>query len=243
MKSSQVHRAERTLRKALGAKRDYPILKKRAEKIVCAARLKPYCSAPTSLSNHLDQLLLHGQLIKHDRTSTVASIDAEGQAWIVKRYNNRGLLHSLRMCVGGARAKKAFYRGLLLQSLDIATPEPLFYVIKYRLGLPYTSYIVNVRSQGEPLCDLFDRGQISTDDWAQAMTQAEDLVGRLHRLGITHGDLKSPNLLFDGIRLEVIDLDSLRVHRWQQAFRRFRDKDLNVLATRVTNYPHRNGVK
>lgn len=243
MKTAQVYRAERALRTALATGRDYPILKKRAEKIVCAARLKPYCSVPASLSNHLDQLLLRGQLIKHDQTSTVASIDAEDQAWIVKRYNNRGLIHSLRMWLAGARAEKAFYRGLLLESLGIATPKPLFYAVKYRFGLPFTSYIVNVRSQGEPLCNLFDRGQISTDGWVRAIAQAEDLVDRLHRLGITHGDLKSPNLLFDGVRLEVIDLDSLRIHRWQKIFRRFRDKDLNVLATRVADYPHRNGVK
>ncbi len=191
----------------------------------------------------LDRLLETGRRIKHDHASTVAAVHIRDKTWVIKRYNHRGTVHSLRQRLGGVRGRRALRRGLLLRELGIATPRPLFCVVRRRRGLPWNSYIVTECSAGEPICDLFDRGQLGPAQWERVSASTRKLVSRLHGFAITHGDVKTPNILWDGQHLEIIDLDALRIHRCRALFERFRAKDERTLAQRVAAYPDRNGVK
>ena len=185
----------------------------------------------------LDRLIAGGQRYKHDRTSTVAAVTAGHQHWVIKRYNHQGLLHSLKRCLTGSRARKSFVRGLLLRQLGIPTPRPIAY-LETRAGLlPGDGYIVCEQSRGETLHQLLMAGTLDHRDWPEIVARTRELVLKLHRLGITHGDIKHTNLLLDGDCLEIIDLDSLRIHRWHWQFERQRRKDEKALGTRIGGDP------
>lgn len=189
------------------------------------------------LGQTLGRLIAAGQRYKHDQTSTVAAVAAGGQRWVVKRYNHQGWLHGLKRCLISTRARKAFVRGLLLRHLGIPTPRPIAYLDTRRGPLPGDGYIVCEQSRGQTLHQLLMSGQLDHSHWPAVVALTRELVLRLHALGITHGDIKPTNLLLDGDHLEIIDLDSLRIHRWGWSFERQRRKDMRALDTRIGGDP------
>lgn len=230
------------LKTELAASPDFNCLSSPEEKIVCLHELQSLC-ADHLLWPRLDALIAGGTLIKHDHASTVARVTQGNNVWVIKRYNHRNLRYSLRQWLAGPRARHAFLRGLLLERIGVPTPSPLLYCVRYRHRLPWCSYIVNQCSAGTPIGDLFDRGELASADWPRVVAAARQQIATLHRHGLTHGDVKTPNLLWDGKTLEVIDLDAMRLHRWRCLFSRFKAKDERTLAQRVEAYPERGGVK
>ncbi len=199
--------------------------------------------ADRPVSTLLDRLIADGTIIKHDATSTVARATLDGCEIVIKRFNKKGVVQLLKTLVAPTRAEKGFFRTLLLLQLDIPTPEPLLCCFPRKYRLSTTSYLITARSGGETFCELFDSGRLSAADWPVPVAMARDIIHRLHINGITHGDIKTPNLLYDGTGVEIIDLDPLRIHRLRRRFRHFRDKDLRNFSRRVVNYPHRGGVR
>jgi len=189
------------------------------------------------LKETLDQLISQGHCYKHDQTSTVASARFDDQDWVIKRYNHQGLIHGLRRCFTTSRARKSFVLGLLLDRLGIATPKPLAYIETRSGPLPGDGYIVCEKSPGETLHHLLMTGQLDRALWPAVVAQTRELVAALHHLGITHGDVKHTNLLLGGDRLEIIDLDSLRIHRRLRRFERDRRKDASAVDNRVGGDP------
>jgi len=189
------------------------------------------------LGQTLHQLIAVGQRYKHDQTSTVAAVAAGGQRWVIKRYNHQGWLHGLKRCLASSRARKSFVRGLVLRHLGIPTPRPIAYLDTRRGPLPGDGYIICEQSRGETLHQLLMSGQLDRRRWPAVVALTRELVLRLHALGITHGDIKPTNLLLDGDRLEIIDLDSLGIHRWRWSFERQRRKDIRALDTRIGGDP------
>lgn len=181
----------------------------------------------------LDQLIREGHRYKHDQTSTVVSARLGDQDRVIKRHNHQGLIHGLRRRFTTSRARRSFVLGLLLDRLGIATPKPLAYIETFFGQLPGDGYIICEKSAGETLHHLLMSGQLDPARWSGVVAQTRELVTALHALGITHGDIKHTNLLLDGDRLEIIDLDSLRVHRCQWRFERRRQKDMNAVDNRV----------
>lgn len=236
-------RALRRLKKADARNPDHIRIEKAGEVVLARLDFPSLTGADGPVSAVLDRLIADGTIIKHDATSTVAKATLDGRDIVIKRFNKTGGLQLLKTLLAPTRAEKGFFRTLLLRQLDIPTPEPLLCCFPRRYRLATTSYLVTARSGGETFCDLFDSGRLTAADWAAPVAMARDIIHHLHANGITHGDIKTPNLLFDGTGVEIIDLDPLRIHRLQRRFRHFRDKDLRNFARRVVDYPHRGGVR
>lgn len=202
----------------------------------CDIELLDFCQAQGDLCATLDDLIAKGFLYKSDSTSTVASVQVQDNHWLIKRYNHKGLPSTLKLLARASRAERAFHRALLLRKLHIATPQPLLYVVRYRKHLPYCCYIVSEKSQGDTLCNLFDNQGLSAEQWPVVVNQVADMLAQLHAQGITHGDIKPTNLLYHNGRVELIDLDAMRVHWLPTVFDRFKAKDYSALKRRVGGY-------
>ena len=53
-----------------------------------------------------------------------------------------------------------------------------------------------------------------------------ELFAALARHNISHGDMKATNILIDGDKAVLVDLDALKQHRFSWAFRRAFQKDI-----------------
>ncbi|MFA5631243.1 MAG: glycosyltransferase [Porticoccaceae bacterium] len=226
----------RDVRREIQTSGDYVGQRRLGERIFYHRKLKNFCEREDSITAALNALIEAGHLYKSDQTSSVASVDVDGTGWVIKRYNNKGLVSTLKLVLRPSRAQRAFYKALILRNLEVQTPAPLMYVVTYKHGLPYCSYIINERSKGDTICNLADSNRIGRDEWPAVVAKTGNILDKLHLRGITHGDIKPTNILLDNGEIELIDLDSMRIHWSKKMFRHFRDKDLNALNSRVAGY-------
>ena len=199
-------------------------------------------TAADEFVRRVDAVMCQGQVLKSDRASFVSRVLWNGHDVVVKRYNHRGLWHSLRHTIKGSRAKRNWLSAQQLLSRKIATPEPLAYLEEYRGLLLWRSYFV-ARFVAGPQVHQVLRDKTAADAQKQRIN---DLVLTLLRTmaehGISHGDMKHTNLLFDGTGIVLTDLDAMRIGgaawRRRRRYRRDLDRYLRDLSgLRMTSTP------
>jgi len=190
----------------------------------------------------VDALMQGGQVLKNDPASFVSRVLWNGQDVVIKRYNHRGLWHSLRHTIKGSRAKRNWRHGQRLLSLQIATPEPLAYVDQYRGPLLWQSYFIARFVAGLQVHQILRDPSVAAAQKQQVHDQVLDLLRRMAEHGISHGDTKHTNILYDGNGIVITDLDGMRVGGigWLRRRRSRRDverylRDLSGL--RMTSMP------
>lgn len=234
MINAEILSAHKELQAELAAEKDYTVIENRGGRGLIHRQC---CLDTETLPDWFDEQLLTSDRYKHDTTSTVAPCCYGDNHWVIKRYNRQNFVHGLKLTLRSSRARRAFLVGLLLRKLGINTPKPLAY-LETRSGiLPGNSYILYEKSSGDTLHDLLMTGRLQAEQWPSIVDRTRILVGKLHRLGITHGDIKHTNLMLCGERLEVIDLDSLRIHRMPWRFARHQGKDLRAVEKRIGGDP------
>ncbi len=186
----------------------------------------------------IDPLLKNGTIIKTDRATTVSKASIAGQNVIIKRYNNQGFLNSLKYTLAGSRAKRVWRETYLLQQLGITTPIALGYFDVLHNGRVIRSYLLNAFCSGPSLHDLLLNSIITLDEWPAINDQVNNLLNILHSKGITHGDIKHTNILYEKGGLVLIDLDSLAIHRSEKKLKRSIEKDRKAYTKKINLDPN-----
>ena len=159
----------------------------------------------------VDTLMQEGQVLKSDHASFVSRVLWNGQDAVVKRYNHRGLWHSFRHTLKGSRAQCNWRNAQRLLSLEIATPEPLAYVDHYRGPLLWQSYFVARFVAGPQVHQILRDQSVAAGQKQRVHDQVLDLLRRMAEHGISHGDMKHTNILYDGAGVVLTDLDAMRI--------------------------------
>lgn len=164
-----------------------------------------------------DRWLASGSPLKQGNTATLALIEHEGRKLVIKRYNIKGAAHALSRCWRPSRAWHAWLEGHRLRFLGIATPRPLA-LIERRFGpLRGRAWLIVEHCAGRSLAER--------PPSIAHLEPVVDLFARLSAARISHGDMKATNLLWDGERIGLIDLDAMRQHRSAARYRRAGRKD------------------
>ncbi|MGE3296243.1 MAG: lipopolysaccharide kinase InaA family protein [Porticoccaceae bacterium] len=176
--------------------------------------------------------LAAGDWLKDGNTASVLRVAAGGAALVVKRYNIKHWRHGLGRAPRRSRAWISWQNANMLALLGIPTPQPLA-LLEHRFGpLRRTAYLIGAYSPGVPLQDwlrqprLRQPGDAAVPDWLDRALR--DILAALGTACISHGDLKASNFLVDDTdrRVQLIDLDAMRLHRCGRRFRRARRRDL-----------------
>ena len=169
-----------------------------------------------------DAAMAQGRLLKDGRTSTVAQVEQGGRLLVVKRYNLKNLRHALGRLWRPSRAWHSWREGHRLLFFGVATPRPLA-VLEERVGpLRRRAFLVSAFCPGPNLLQCLEADQEPAAEMAREIVL---LFATLHRLRISHGDLKATNLLWHEGRLLVIDLDAVVQHRSARSHARAWQKD------------------
>jgi len=147
-----------------------------------------------------DQFIESGRSLKRGRSSTVAA----GQGIVLKRYNFKKPLNLVKDLWRGSRGRRGFRKGYHLELAGIGTARVLATTDHRICGLVTRSFILM-----EEIAGSVDAGSWKGDS-RRAARLLGDLIGRLHREGFTHRDLKETNLLLNAAGVpHLIDLDGL----------------------------------
>ena len=174
-----------------------------------------------------DALLAQGKILKDGGTCTVAALDLTGLNTVVKRYNLKNWRHALSRAWRPSRAWHSWREAHRLAFYGFATPRPLA-LLEERYG-PWRgrAFLVTEFCPGPNLLEVLSAER--EPDAAQAAALLQLFEG-LHRLHITHGDMKATNLLWHAGQVVLIDLDAMTQHRssskFQRAWRRDRARFL-----------------
>jgi serine/threonine protein kinase len=164
-------------------------------------------------------------------------VEINGTQTVIKRYNHKGFWHSFRQTIQGSRARKCWFHGHRFDDLRIPTAKPLAFIEKTIGRVIHCSYIINEFVDGIKFDKyLRDLSRIESEQ-AQMFERVEDILRHMEQYHITHGDLKPANILITPAGPVLIDLDSVRVHRFGITFRRARDKDIKRLSAITTLTP------
>ncbi|MBL4780748.1 MAG: protein kinase family protein [Porticoccaceae bacterium] len=185
----------------------------------------------------IDSLLESGDIIKTDRATTVAKTRISDRDVIIKRYNNQGFLNSLKYTLAGSRARRVWRETHLLQQLNIATPTALGYFDVLHKGRVIRSYLINEFCPEPILHYLLLDKLIPITDWPKIVELVRELLCDLHGKGVTHGDIKHSNIIYERGKLILIDLDSLIIHRSKKSLQRHIKKDLSAFERKINSDP------
>jgi len=153
--------------------------------------------------------LYGGDVLKHDKSSTVVSTSFDGHAVVIKRFNNRNLFHPVKRALRRSRAELCFDNALLLDENQIPTPEPLA-AVEQRYGpVRGGAWFVTRKIDGVDLIEWFRKEPTPGADHT-VVQQVLQLFQFFENHKIAHGDLKATNLFVAREKLFVLDLDSMR---------------------------------
>jgi len=198
---------------------------------------RSFCSGNDAADfiKQIDYLMDRGQILKNGRTCYLCRVRCNGQNVVVKRYNHKGLLHSLRHTVRACRARKGWLYANRLLMLDIPTAKPLAFIENYRGRLLWQSYLVTEFVNGQSLSSVLQDNNLTSQARLEKINQARLLLDSLAEHHITHGDLKHSNIFFTDAGPVLLDLDAMTVHRWNRYFQIKRRRDLQRFERNISS--------
>lgn len=164
-------------------------------------------------ADQLDAMLQTTKKLKDGTTCTVAVADFSGKKYVVKRYNIKHLGHFLWRMLRKTRAANSWANAHRLTLLDVPTARPMA-LLEERFGFLNGKAYFLTEFVDAPDIRQFFKSVTDKAARAEVVKNVVELFYRLHLLGISHGDCKANNIkIVDGQPL-LIDLDSMRHHRY-----------------------------
>jgi len=151
-----------------------------------------------------DTFLVQARVLKPSRSSAVSA----WEGLVLKRYNFRKWGSMFLDLFRGSRGRRAFHKAYHLERCGIPTAYPIATADERLFFLPRRSYFLMAEIKGATPLHSW-RGNRRA-----ACKLLAELLGRMHREGFMHRDLKGGNILFDEQgQPHLIDLDGLRFVR------------------------------
>ena len=149
-------------------------------------------------------------LLKDSRSSTVAIFEHDEKKYIAKRFRRHGLLTGIKNRLRHSPALRSWIFGQSLRDRGLPTARPLAFLQRYRLGLPREGYLIF-----EFIADAVELPDAVAQSSGIERRRLAETLGRLlrdiHDRGVSHRDLKAPNILFADGQPVLIDLVGVRV--------------------------------
>ncbi|MDF2642484.1 MAG: hypothetical protein K0R45_1756 [Pseudomonas sp.] len=175
-------------------------------------------SALLPVLDQADALIDGGHIYKTGGSASVARVDVNGRALVIKRYNIKDFSHWLKRFWRPSRAAHSWREANRLTFLGIATPKPLAVREPRFLGLRSKAYLVTEALDGPDIIERFAPYVESGDVPESDLLALDQLFEQLIRERISHGDFKGHNIFWQGDRWALIDLDAMQQHSTQGSF-------------------------
>ena len=183
-----------------------------------------------------DDFLAAGQVLLQDDFGAVSRVPvkaptADGHfrgaaVGLLKRFNLRGVMHTLTRLLLFTRGSRSWTYGRELLEAGAGTARPLA-IVEDRLGpLRLRSFVLTEQIEGTPLPEFLATTALNTLELDRLSGQFARIWHTLGELRIVHGDMHARNFVVTPDRqLKLINLDSTWRHWFDLTFLHRRDRD------------------
>jgi len=178
--------------------------------------------------------MAHGEIFKDSNTTYISRFTWNGRDIVVKRYNHKGLVHSLRHTIKGSRARRCWLNGHRVMALNIPTPRPVAFIEERKGVFLWKSYLVTEFVDGPNLWTFLRNDNIVEQQKSAVIDQVINQFEMLRKYRISHGDTKHTNILITNKGPVLTDLDGMKTHKWACLCRWRRERDVKRF---MKNYP------
>ncbi|MEW6052262.1 MAG: lipopolysaccharide kinase InaA family protein [Nitrospirota bacterium] len=167
-----------------------------------------------------------------------------GEFFYFKEYLNRGIKDKLMKLLGVARSQRAYRAGWMLLEKGFLTPVPVAHGIEKTCCLVRRNFLITKGVPGERTYQYF-QAHFPLPVTAQIVAEKRSLleaaghaIGRLHGMGICHGDLRVGNIIISGTgsAAEFFFIDNERTRAYLTIPERERLK--NLVQLNMVLLPH-----
>jgi hypothetical protein len=145
----------------------------------------------------------------------VIVVEIDNRQVVIKRSNTKHWSQAFRRLFSRSRAKKNWMNANRLLSLGLKTFEPIA-MVEERIGpLKWRSYLVCSYIQGIDALHYFACGAKPQQEWPHVANNIATLLDALSGHWISHRDLNLSNIILVDHQPWLIDLDSMRQHRFR----------------------------
>ena len=164
--------------------------------------------------------------LKQGNTCTLWTVSISGRPLVVKRYNIKGLAHRLGRLLRRTRASTSWKNAHRLAMYGIHGARPVA-LCERRFGpLRGKAWLIMEYLAGDDITRLCEASHTDGEATKQVVSEMTSLLAQLAQCRISHGDMKATNVIQSSQGLAIIDLDAMREHRSEAAFRRAQQRDL-----------------
>ncbi|MBC8218891.1 MAG: hypothetical protein H8E73_10535 [Planctomycetes bacterium] len=176
---------------------------------------------PRDFVEQMDELMAKGRILKAGNTCCLSRLTWKGGDVVVKRYNHKGFVHSVRHTIKRSRARGGWLHAHRLGVLEIATAKPVAYIEQRKGLLVWKSYLVTEYVEGQQFDSFLQDQSVGREQRLAAIRRTLDMLGKLQDNRITHSDLKHSNILITDHGPVLIDLDAMTAHKldWTSALK------------------------
>ena len=127
-----------------------------------------------------------------------------GEIFYFKEFHDRDMMEKLKAFFRSTRARRAFKAGKLLLEHGFCTPIPVMYGVERSFCFPIKNFLITNGVDGKKTYQYFESRfptPLSSNSVAEKralINAAGHEIGRLHRKGIFHGDLRVGNIIIQG---------------------------------------------
>ena len=154
----------------------------------------------------------NGKILKNGNTCYVSLVSFNSRNIVLKRYNHKGFIHSLRHTIKGSRAHKNWLKASKLKELSISVPKTLGFVDRYKVGILWNSYFIYEYVDGIEL-DKILKKQNSDFNIEKIAKDIDESIKKMVNNNISHSDMKSTNFLIADDKTYILDIDAVRLHK------------------------------
>lgn len=169
------------------------------------------------------------QIFKHGTRTHCGKVMLGGKSYFLKRYNDRGLWYRLRHMFKQSRSIRTWRIGWDFFTNQVPVPQPLICLEERGRILLHRCYILmELVEGGEPLDKVW--ATLSASQKTGLLAKLAETLGKMHKTGRVHGDLKWSNILVnksgEPLTLTLVDLDSCSFTIWRRRSLAHKDIDL-----------------
>lgn len=159
-----------------------------------------------------DRLFANAIIIKPGSRTHAGIIDIDSHPYFLKRYNCRGWGFKIKNVFRRSRAIRAWYAAWAFLAKDVPVARPLVCLEKRQFRLLGRSYVLmDYAFEGKRLRKIWH--ETTESEHLILLRNLAALLGRMHRCGCIHGDLKWDNILIGDItkgEAILVDMDGSR---------------------------------